>query len=121
MPVASGKNKTTIAHLLNVGSQQRLHVILWIIAYLLEFVYGYDARLVCIFQKTENFFECCLRPAYITKFEVKCRDSGDRVISETTIQRLQHPDKQVHHLFPLRSQTGVYLLAQQHHKFRQTG
>ena len=121
MPVAPGKNKTTIAHLLNIGPKQCLHIFLRIFAYLLEFVYGYDARFVCIFQKTENFFECCLRPANIPKFEVKCRDSCDRVISETSLQRLQHPDKQVYHLFPLRSQTGVYLLAQQHHKFRQTG
>jgi len=46
VPVDSGKDETAIVHVLNMSAEQGHDILFRISGYLLEFIYGNDARLV---------------------------------------------------------------------------
>ena len=50
MLLAATKDESKVVHLLDIGAQQGLYVLLWIVSYLLELIYGNDNRCVIRLQ-----------------------------------------------------------------------
>ena len=61
MPLASGKDEMGIVAMLHVSAQDSFHIVFRIICDLLEFVDGYDAGLVRLFQIMEYFIQRSVR------------------------------------------------------------
>ena len=61
MTIAAGIDKQAIVHFLDMRPQQSLHILLWVLGYLLKLIDGEDAWLVGLFQLTEDFLQCQLR------------------------------------------------------------
>ena len=53
MLLAATKDESKVVHLLDIGAQQGLHVLLWIVSYLLELIYGNDNRCFLTVKKVE--------------------------------------------------------------------
>ena len=53
MFLAATKDESQVVHLLDIGAQQGLYVLLWIVSNLLEFIYGNDNRYFLTVKKVK--------------------------------------------------------------------
>ena len=86
MPIAAGEDEAAVVHCLDVGTQERFHVLLRVPVYLLEFVDGKDAGEVGLFQIIEDLPEREFGGLDVAEFDVEGGDSRNRIISETSCQ-----------------------------------
>ena len=59
--------------MLNFGSQDGFYILFSIIAYLLEFINGYDTRFVCLLQISKDFIQYGFRRMNISQTDIKSR------------------------------------------------
>lgn len=111
MTVAAGIDKQAIVHFLDMRPQQSLHVLFRVLGYLLKLIDGEDAWFVCLFQITEDFFQCQLRCVDVTQFDIECRKATNGVVANTACQGVKTCQELINHRLPFGHQYGVYLLA----------
>ena len=86
VPVATGEDEAAVVHRLDMGAQERFHVLFRVAVDLLEFVDGEDAGEVGFFQVVEDLTEREFGGVDVTEFDVEGGDSRNRVIGETSCQ-----------------------------------
>ncbi len=86
VPVAAGEDEAAVVHRLDVGAQERFHVLFRVPVDLLEFVDGEDAGEVGLFQISEDFPEREFGGLDVAEFDVEGGNSRDRVVGETACQ-----------------------------------
>lgn len=84
--VAAGEDEAAVVHRLNVGAQERFHVLFRVAVDLLEFVDGEDAGEVGFFQVVEDFPEREFGSLDVTELDVEGGDSRNRVVCKTSCQ-----------------------------------
>ena len=103
VPVAPGEDEVAVVHLLDVGAQQRFHVLFRIAGYLLELVDGEDAGLVRFLEVREDLFQRQFRSADVPYLEVDLRLPGDGVQAEGRGEGPDGPQEKLHGLCPYRT------------------
>ena len=86
MPIAAGEDEAAVVHRLDVGAQERFHVLFRVAVDLLEFVDGEDAGKIGLLQVGEDLPEREFGGLDVAELDVEGGNSRDRVVGETTCQ-----------------------------------
>ncbi len=84
--VAACEDETAVVHRLDVGAQERFHVLFGVAVDLLEFVDGEDAGEIGLLQVGEDLPEREFRGLDVSELDIEGGDSRDRVVGETPCQ-----------------------------------
>ena len=109
MALAAGENKVAVAQLLNMGSQLRLDILLWVFGDLLKLVDGHDTRLVRMGEVLENFIQRIFRSVDIAQLHIKGRHARDGVETEFAADGFNGLNEQRGHLSAAGQKGFVYL------------
>ena len=86
VPTAAGEDEPAVVHGLDMGAEERLHILFRITVDLLELVDGEDAGAVGLLQVGEDLPEGQFRGVDVTELDVEGRPSRERVVAETAGQ-----------------------------------
>ena len=121
MTLAAREDEISIAALLNISSENGLHILLRIIAYLLELINGNDTFFIGLLRTGKYLILCIERIRNITQRKIKRWGIGNRIVTEAAIDRLQGVNHHSHHLGSTMSCQIKYSLSQLEGKFMDAG
>ena len=91
MTLAAREDEISIAALLNISSENGLHILLRIIAYLLELINGNDTFFIGLLQTGKYLIQCIERIRNITQRKIKRWGIGNRIVTEAAITTIFSP------------------------------
>lgn len=84
--IAAGEDEAAVVHRLDVGAQERFHVLFRVAVDLLEFVDGEDAGEIGLLQVGEDFPEREFGSLDVAEFDIEGGNSRNWVVGETSCQ-----------------------------------